>query len=420
MACATVNPPTLPKLSDDKNENMRLAYAQTKSAYTKCINDYEEKRVPYQTYISAGSGLLSVALLASAAGVGFSSQDESVTGASVAGLGLLSVASAGVATYFGAQIPPAIDAREGDLVTLKAAAVEIENAAATDDDAALAFLARQLYEDCRAIHAARDADQAGIVLNDLQGYRKDLLNNLATLREIQESSKGLEGENGKMAKALQNARIDAEKLGRRVAALDSESAEREAKINAMRSQIKSLEDDRAKLSARERKLLDEKRKLEEKTNHYEDVAAALKQELESGRVALRKLRDGIVVEMPNKVLFPSGKATLNEAGKETLAKVADAIKTIQDKRIRVEGHTDNVPVGKGLAFVDNWELSTERALTVTRFLQEGGVSSNKLSAEGRSEYAPVASNESDEGRAKNRRIEIYLVAPQNAKWSGDQ
>src|SRR5690606_11696333 len=146
-------------------------------------------------------------------------------------------------------------------------------------------------------------------------------------------------------------------------------------------------------------------KLEEQTSHYEQVAEKLKAEVQQGHIMLRRLRDGVVVEMPNAVLFPSGSADLNEQGRKTLESVAEAIKDLKDRRVRVEGRTDKVPVGKKTPFEDNWDLSAKRAITVTRVLQELGVDPSMLSAEARSEYAPVVPNNTPQDRAKNRRIE---------------
>jgi chemotaxis protein MotB len=88
------------------------------------------------------------------------------------------------------------------------------------------------------------------------------------------------------------------------------------------------------------------------------------------------------------------------------------LKDVKDKRIQVEGHTDNVRIVSSLKkkFPTNWELSTARATEVVRYLQEaGGIAPKLLSATGYSEYQPVAPNDTDEGKHKNRRIEIVLL-----------
>jgi chemotaxis protein MotB len=119
----------------------------------------------------------------------------------------------------------------------------------------------------------------------------------------------------------------------------------------------------------------------------------------------------LTVDVAEQLFFDSGRATLKETGKEVLKRVADAIKSYDDKAIRVVGHTDNVPIAGALqkVYASNWELSVARATTVVRFLQESGIEPERLIATGRAEYAPVAENESPEGRQKNRRIEITLI-----------
>ena len=94
------------------------------------------------------------------------------------------------------------------------------------------------------------------------------------------------------------------------------------------------------------------------------------------------------------------------------AKVLDEIMAVKDKAIRIEGHTDNVPIRGALTakYATNWELSAARAINVTRFLQKQGLDPMLLTAAAYGEYKPVAPNDSDEGKAKNRRIEIVLVA----------
>lgn len=122
------------------------------------------------------------------------------------------------------------------------------------------------------------------------------------------------------------------------------------------------------------------------------------------------------ITLGSEVLFPSGSADLNPQGSALLNALASAVAgrglpTLQE--IQVQGHTDNVPTD-GRRFSTNWELSTARASEVVRFLSESGVDPVRvhLSATGYGEFTPVASNESAEGRAMNRRIELRLLYAQ--------
>jgi chemotaxis protein MotB len=122
------------------------------------------------------------------------------------------------------------------------------------------------------------------------------------------------------------------------------------------------------------------------------------------------IRNGLpVIALPSEVLFASGKAELSSKGERSLKKVGAALASMAGQRIQVAGHTDDMPIGKKLTWVDNWQLSSERALTVTRFLIEQGVAPDKLSAAGYGEHDPVAGNDAAGGRKKNRRIELVLL-----------
>jgi chemotaxis protein MotB len=120
------------------------------------------------------------------------------------------------------------------------------------------------------------------------------------------------------------------------------------------------------------------------------------------------MRDGrMVLQLRNDVLFDSGRVSLKREGKAALQEVAGVLMTIEERRFQVVGHTDNVPISTS-RFASNWELSTARAVAVTRFIIEEGVDPKALSAAGYGPYDPVASNDDPEGKAKNRRIEIVL------------
>jgi len=123
-----------------------------------------------------------------------------------------------------------------------------------------------------------------------------------------------------------------------------------------------------------------------------------------------KIDKGVIyVDISDKMLFKTGKYEVAGSAKTVLGKVAAVIKAHPDIEFMVEGHTDNVPFQKGL-LLDNWDLSVKRATAVVRILQsEYGVSPTKMSAAGRSEYLPVAANDTEEGRAQNRRTRIIIL-----------
>ena len=153
-------------------------------------------------------------------------------------------------------------------------------------------------------------------------------------------------------------------------------------------------------------------RLERATQTYQDLQKKLEKEIQEGKVQLTEMKNRLTMTMVDKIIFPSGSTDISKDGKLVLDKVVSILKDIKDKRIQVEGHTDNVPIVSGLKkrFPTNWELSTARATEVVRYLQEqGGLDPKQLSATGYSEYQPVASNDKDSGKHKNRRIEIVLL-----------
>ncbi len=122
-------------------------------------------------------------------------------------------------------------------------------------------------------------------------------------------------------------------------------------------------------------------------------------------------REGIKITLGATVLFPSGESDLSPHGKSVLTRLAKTLKNYDRFRIIVSGHTDNQPITGKLAqrYPTNWELSAARALTVVHFLHRQGISEKRLEARAFGATQPVASNETEEGRAKNRRIEILIT-----------
>ncbi len=126
-----------------------------------------------------------------------------------------------------------------------------------------------------------------------------------------------------------------------------------------------------------------------------------------------KVDKGVVyIDISDKLLFKSGRYEITEKANEVLGKVAQVLKNQPDVEFMVEGHTDNVPYKGGGTLIDNWDLSVKRATTVVRLLQNKyGLEPSKMVAAGRSEYRPIATNDTRENKATNRRTRI-LILPQ--------
>jgi len=154
-----------------------------------------------------------------------------------------------------------------------------------------------------------------------------------------------------------------------------------------------------------------KRKLEETAKTSEALIKQLQDQIEQGNVVISRMKNRLSVQIVNRVLFASGSTQVSKKGKEILKDVSKVLKGVKGNTIRIEGHTDNVPISTSLSarFPSNWELSTARATQVVRYLIEEEVDPQNLMAAGVSQYDPVAPNDSPEGRQMNRRIEIILA-----------
>ena len=185
--------------------------------------------------------------------------------------------------------------------------------------------------------------------------------------------------------------------------ISSEQNEREAaRLARAKSQLtKNLEEREALLAARNAEI-------EKMRSSYDGLISDLEDEVASGQIQIEQLRSGLKLNLSEEILFPSGSASLNASGQAVLRKVGRRLLELPHS-IAVEGHTDNVPVAR--RYPSNWELAAARASSVVRLLTELGVEPDRLKVVSRGEFMPVASNDTAEGRAKNRRIEIQLDAP---------
>jgi len=189
------------------------------------------------------------------------------------------------------------------------------------------------------------------------------------------------------------------------------TSDRDEQKSAREGSEKLFADVQKNLKATREELEDLRRQraeAEKRLQAFKALTAKFQKMIDSGKIKVRFRNGRMLVELPAGVLFASGKADLSKDGKTALGEVGAILKDFADRRFQVIGHTDAQPL-RGSKYKDNWELSTERALRVTKFLIESGMNPANLSAAGAGEFDPVGDNGSEDGRQQNRRIEIVLV-----------
>ncbi len=213
---------------------------------------------------------------------------------------------------------------------------------------------------------------------------------------------------------------EAQTLTGQVEKLQAETASLKAEVNTLKDDQRKGLLERDALRARVNDLTqnvnelkaEKAEQLEKATQTADELRKKLEKEIQEGQVQITEMKNRLTMTMVDKIIFPSGSAEISKEGKQVLDKVVSILKDVKDKRIQIEGHTDNVKIVSSLKkrFPTNWELSTARATEVVRYLQEaGGIDPGLLSATGYSQYQPVAPNDTEEGKHKNRRIEIVLL-----------
>ena len=269
-----------------------------------------------------------------------------------------------------------------------------------------------------------------------RGTRQDIEDNLANL---QASLSDSEAERSRLQELLTSGSGATEQAEARIGALSQQLDEQQQlsqraqsqvellnqQISALRRQIAVLEDALDASETRDResqtKIADLGKRLNvalaqrvQELNRYRSDFFGRLREILSDRQDIRIVGDRFVFQ--SEVLFGQGSADLNEGGKAEMLKVAEALIQIGSEIpddiawvLRVDGHTDNVPLSGAGRFRDNWELSAQRAISVVKFLVDQGVPADRLVAAGFGEYQPLDTADTPEARARNRRIELKLT-----------
>jgi chemotaxis protein MotB len=227
-------------------------------------------------------------------------------------------------------------------------------------------------------------------IKDLEQQRANLEKQLKDMMSERDDLQKKLNDTGALADALK-ARL--EKLGQNVDKLTSEKG----------ALAKTLDDAKERLE----ELRKQKLAAEARAATFRNLMQKLRSMIDAGQLKV-VIRDGrMLIQLPNDVLFDSGKTAIKADGQKALAMVAQVLSTIGDRHFLVAGHTDNVPIHSS-RFASNWELSTQRAVEVTKYLIQNGMKPEVLAAAGYGEFDPVAANDTPEHKAQNRRIEIVL------------
>jgi len=213
---------------------------------------------------------------------------------------------------------------------------------------------------------------------------------------------------------LANKSSDYNKVAQDLARREAQLGELDASLKKNRTEIDKLNAD---LKTREAKLGELQQALADKDKAVNDLKASVSNALRGfqGTDLQVKMKDGkVYVSLSEQLLFKTGSTKVDPKGQEALKQLATVLKTQPDVNVVVEGHTDNVAFSRPTAAMqDNWDLSVLRATEIARLITAGGVEPQRITASGRSQYIPVAANDSPANKALNRRTEIILTPKLN-------
>lgn len=268
----------------------------------------------------------------------------------------------------------------------------------------------------RLIDVVNERDELCESLSIKSEENEFLIRNNQKLEFVNDSlsttNKNLEEENALTSKKLKNLEVEHLDLSERFSAAITD------KLNQGHLYDERIKEKERHLKNKEEALVERERqikKLESEIARQDSIANRLNKVLREallgfdGDELTTEIKNGkIYVSMSDKLMFQSGKANVQEKGKEALRALAGVLAKNKEFQILVEGHTDNVPI-KTAQYSDNWDLSVARATSMVRILQdEHKLHPDRLTASGRGEYDPKASNDTAAGKAKNRRTEIIL------------
>lgn len=236
---------------------------------------------------------------------------------------------------------------------------------------------------------------------DRDGLEANLTEKNKALAELEKKQTALEARNNELSTTLADeqqkvadltARID--KLRGDIAAATKDKSRLQNSVEEMTRALAELERRRAEAESR--------------VAEFKNLLSRFRALIDAGKLKVKIVDGRMVVVLATDILFGSGSASLSKDGKTAIAEVGQVLASIPKRTFQVEGHTDNVPINSA-QYPSNWELAAGRAITVLKTMVESGLPAERISAASFGETHPVASNDSKESKAQNRRIEIIIV-----------
>jgi chemotaxis protein MotB len=248
---------------------------------------------------------------------------------------------------------------------------------------------------CVPIQKYRDLEtslaDAGTTITERDGQISDLERELAS---SQRTVSDLEAQLQQMQEAYERKKKALEAAQTKEAELMASKGQLEADVESMKQALAELE---ARREAAEKRLA-----------AYRDLLERFQSLIDAGKLKVKIQNGRMVVELASDVLFASGSAELSPEGQAAIEEVSGVLAGIPGRTFQVEGHTDDDPIATP-QYPSNWELASGRALTVVKTMVSAGMPPERISASSYALFQPVASNDSDEGKASNRRIEIVVM-----------
>jgi chemotaxis protein MotB len=215
-------------------------------------------------------------------------------------------------------------------------------------------------------------------------------------------------ENADLKSKVSSLEGDLEQLEAEKAALDAKLEETRRKLSSKVAEAGALAADIEEMQRALRELELRRAQAEASLQAFRDLVSKFQAMIDAGTLRVRVIDGRMVVELATDILFARGSATLSPEGKKTLAEVAAVLASIPGRDFQVAGHTDNDPIATE-KFPSNWDLGAARSITVTRLLVDSGLPADRVSASSYADTVPVVANDTAEGKAANRRIEIVVV-----------